>query len=212
MVYHDAIPAAEPFSARLFAGLKCLPLSIRSQKLFRFAGLRSIVPVAVFAMVLVSAHASILNITYTDYNSDSASLALTGTTAADGGFAVTNVTGFFDGSAVTGPASGTSFGATSNEFYADPSTLPDPTPNTGFVFETAGGESVYLYEYNVEVEGDLESGFANSVVYTAYYYSGGVNITSISSSPDSPEPATAALGFGALALMAGWRKFAARRG
>ncbi|MGD0437137.1 MAG: hypothetical protein ABSB86_11780, partial [Bryobacteraceae bacterium] len=122
------------------------------------------------------------------------------------------VTGVFNGSQVTGPASDSYFGTTSNEFYTDPSTLPDPTPATGFLFE-AGGAIVELYEYNVEVRGDLESGYATTVVDPpSPDYSGGVTITSISYSSDAPEPATAALGFGALALIAGWRKFAVRRG
>jgi hypothetical protein len=157
-------------------------------------------------MILVSAHASILNITYTDIFSDSATLTLTGTPAADGGLTVTNVTGFFDGSAVDGPLSG--YG-TSNEFYTDPSMLASQTVDSGFVFETAGGaEIVSLYAYNYY---GLTGYGTDTDMSTKDEQSGAAYVTILSSS-SAPEPATAALGFGALALMAGWRKFAVRRG
>jgi hypothetical protein len=213
MIDQNAFPAAEPTLARQFAGSKCPVLASGLKAPVRFSAVRSVVPLALFAMVLASAQASTLTLTYTDYNSDSASLVLTGSIAADGGFEVTNVTGIFNGSPVTGPASDSDFGATSNEFYTDPSTLPVPTPDTGFLFETAGGAIVELYEYNVEINDNLESGFATTVVDPpSPIYSGGVTITSISSSSDAPEPATAAMGFGALLLIAGCRKFAVRRG
>ncbi len=198
------MPNRNPLSAgrlclvRQFATLN-RPASARClNSLFGFSALRRIVPVAVFAIAIASAQAGTLTVTYTDAFSDSASLVLTGTTAADGGFQVTDVTGVFNGSAVDGPLSGYT---ASDEFYTDPSILPDDTVDSGFYFETSGGaQTVELYEYNYEGV----PGYATTVSGTG---SGAAFITGISS---SPEPATATMGFGALLLLVGWRKFALR--
>jgi hypothetical protein len=207
MINHYAFPATDP-CPRLVAGLRCRVLASGLKALLRLSVVRSMIPLAVFAMAMVSAQAATVTLTYTDNQSDSASLVLTGIIATDGGFDVTGVTGSFNGSPVTGPVSDRYFGTTSNEFYSNPSMVMYPTTDTGFVFETAGGAAIVdLYEYN-DIYG---AGFATSLLDPSPY-SGGVTITGISFSSGAPEPATGALGFGALLLIAGWRKFAMRRG
>jgi hypothetical protein len=154
------------------------------------------------ALAAPAAKADSLFITYTDAFSNSASLTLGATLDVNGGYDVTSVTGFFNGSPVTGPVFGSSFGVTSNEFYTDPSILPAQTIDSGFVFDPGGGTLVDLYAYNF----DSVPGYATA--FSPSGQSGAVTITSI---VINPEPTTGALVLGALGLLAGWRKLAVRR-
>lgn len=133
------------------------------------------------------------------------SLTLTGTSAANGVFHVTGVTGTFNGSPVSGPVSG--YG--SGNFYTNPAVLPANTIDSGFEFETAGATQVIsLYEYNF-------NGVTGYATVLPSGGSGAVHIISDTSPTATPAPPTSLLtltALAALACIAGLRKFAVARG
>lgn len=179
------------------------PAFARGIKKLSSSLVRTIIPIAVFAVALASAQADTLTVVYTDAFSNTASLTLTGTSSG-GVFHVTGVTGTFNGAAVVGLVPG--FGGSDN-FYTDPSVLPADTIDTGFEFETAGGAAIVnLYAYNYG-----GPGYATNVTIGGSTVSGAVFISSITSPPVTPAPTTSILALAGLAFIFTWRKFVVRR-
>lgn len=158
--------------------------------------LRSLAPALLVALASGTVQASTLLVNYTDAASNTASLVMTGTVNGGGWFDVTNVTGIWNGSNVSGPVVSPFVGATSNRFYTNPGILPGFTIDSGVVFVTTSGYTVELYAFNW--------GYASHA--SSVYNSGGTVIFSgeVSSLTASgvPEPASMALvvaGLGAVA-------------
>jgi hypothetical protein len=155
-----------------------------------------------------AAHADVLDVDFTDAFSNTGSLILTATPIGTGVYSVTGVAGTFDGQGITGMIIGDPFfGSTSNLFYSDPSQLPPSTIDSGFVFSTPSFH-VELYEYNF---GSVGYAVTETDANDNYLGSGAAYISSVSTASAVPEPSPAIFGMGALILLAGVRKFAARK-
>jgi hypothetical protein len=122
----------------------------------------------------------VLHVRYTDAMSNTAELFLTVTPLGNSVYSVTGVSGNWNGQAITaGPVDNDPYwGARSDKYYQDPSAVPSGTVDTGFLFYTATGYKVTLYQFNRAPEGP---GFA-----TAYtdannqnYHSGAAYIQNV---------------------------------
>jgi hypothetical protein len=160
---------------------------------------------AMLTFAASSAMADVDTITYTDFNSDTVSLVMTGTQDVNGGLDVTDITGTFNGSAVSGPLTGTVFGTTSGEFYANPGVLPPNTVDTGVVFQAPGASAlVQFYQYNYFGN----TGFATALVFGGNYLNSG-EATVATLSVSTPEPSSISwvlLAFGVPACFLALRK------
>jgi len=167
-----------------------------------------LLPVLAALVVAGTAHADVVDVNFTDWFPNIGSLVLTATPVGTGVYSVTGVSGTYGGQAITGMITGDPFfGSTSNLFYSDPSQLPPSTIDSGFVFSTASFH-VELYEYNFGSQG-----YATTITDSNdnYLGSGAAYISSVDTVSSVPEPSPAMFGMGALIMLAGARKFFARR-